>query len=574
MKYLCAMASSASTSPFIPGPRRDAARVLRPMGLGVMLLGAVGCSLISDADRYSVESGSVEPPDVSGRDAEMPGSDMTAPELNPSNGSGGSAEQGPTTLVPVGQGGSGLSGAGGSSAMTSPETPPDVVVPPACTNPAVDFDQLFAAIRIDLVGRDAVERVFSRYISLTNRFTAGYCPETLETDRRALFKMLNMLSTNAIIALPQSINETDTLYRIDLRAYDWDRAIGVDGVNFNDVWEAVALSNPYAVPFVGDDADDAVADTGTAFPLMFADQMLGVAMTGNLYYAMIGVDVNQTLSDFTLNVLEIDLQQNLDDEQSLRAGTTRSTLSRQDRLVQRDDIEVRSGFLWQVFDFATAPNPSMFEEPFDVASDSTMAIFSLANGMLGFIIADENSNVLLDSDLLFDIGLNGIRSRVAVSCSGCHAGGIIAVEDEVRAFALANALSLGLTADEVDQLETIYATAAEFARVVDGDMAIYRNALQLAGVPTSGNDLISSVFTRFDEDMRLADAAGDLGVTPAALSDNLVNLSPNAQALLQGSLDRDDFTDLFVDSLCRLSLTLENAPDPAVCDAAAAALGN
>jgi hypothetical protein len=80
------------------------------------------------------------------------------------------------------------------------------------------------------------------------------------------------------------------------------------------------------------------------------------------------------------------------------------------------------------------------------------------------------------------------------------------------------------------------------------------------------------VFLRFDQDMRLEDAAGDLGLTPDELGENLDLLDPVLSTLDRGVIDRDDFTAVFVDSLCILSTPLENQPDVAVCDAAAAAL--
>ncbi|HKO93022.1 MAG TPA: hypothetical protein VJU61_17825, partial [Polyangiaceae bacterium] len=215
----------------------------------------------------------------------------------------------------------------------------------------VDYDQLFQDVNQDLSGEDADDTQFYRYISLTNRFTAGVCADALDKDRQGLTKMMNMLSINASIEEPLPVNQDETLFRIDLRDFDWDRAISVEGQNFNDVWEAIAANNPYAVEFVGDDADDAKDDTVTAFPIMFADQMMDVAVIGNLYYAIIDVDVNAPLADFIANELLIDVDQNILDGDSIRAGTTKSRISRQDRLVQRDDIEVRGGALWQSFDF-------------------------------------------------------------------------------------------------------------------------------------------------------------------------------------------------------------------------------
>jgi serine/threonine-protein kinase len=440
-------------------------------------------------------------------------------------------------------------------------------------NQLVDFDELFQEVNSDLARADNDDQVFFRYISLTNRFTAGQCADALEKDRQGLAKMMNMLSINASIEAPTPVNNEETLYRIDLRDFDWDRAINVEGIAFNDVWEAIAANNPYAVEFVGDDADDAKDDTQTAFPIQFADQMMDVAIIGNLYYAIIDVDVNQPLADFILNELEIDVVANLADEESIRAGTTRSRISRQDRLVQRDDIEVRGGALWQSFDFEDDANESIFEDPFGFAAGGTEAIFTLPNGMLGFIIADENDVIVEDSDILLDTNQNNFRAITSVSCSNCHASGFIPVVDEVREIALQNAREIGLDRDEVEQLEGIYVSPQEFSRQVQEDsQGFYQRALQLADLPIQGGDPVSSVFLRFDQDLRIADAAGDLGLTPDDLADNLDLLDPVLSVLDQGTLDRDDFTNVYIDSLCRLSTPLENQPDVAVCDAAAALL--
>jgi len=438
----------------------------------------------------------------------------------------------------------------------------------------VDFDELFQEVNDDLRSADADDRVFYRYISLTNRFTAGQCAEALDKDRQGLSKMVNMLSIDARVRTPVPVNSDETLYRIDLRDLQWDRAISVEGTNFNDVWEAIAANNPYAVEFEGDDADDGKDDSQTAFPVQFADQMMDVAIIGNLYYAIIDVDVAQTLGDFVLNDLGVDVDQNtLDVKDQIRAGTTKSRISRQDRLVERDELVIRSGAIWQSFDFEdNQGNESIFEDPFNFTPGGTEAIFTLPNGLLGFIIADANDNIVEDSDILLDTNQNNFRAITSVSCSNCHSGGLIPVVDEVRDIAIANARDIGLDRDEVEQLEGIYVSPQEFARQVQEDSeGFYQRALQQADLPIQGGDPVSSVFLRFDQDVRIEDAAGDLGLTPDELADNLQLLNPVLEVLDKGSIDRDDFTALYVDSLCLLSTNLENQPLAAVCDAAAAA---
>jgi hypothetical protein len=441
-----------------------------------------------------------------------------------------------------------------------------------CPDQLFDFDQLYQAVADDIRSLDDDDQLTARYITLTNRVTAGVCTDTtLDQDRQALFKLVNMLSTETTVRPPIPVDPEETIYRIDLGDYGWDLAVTVtnaDGstTDFADKWEAIAANNQYAVPFVGEDADDAVADSGTAFPVMIADSMLDAASIGNLYYALIDVDVQQTIDDFIINELEIDVNQNLLDEEQVRAGTTKSRISRQDRMVQRDEIEQRQGVLWQSFDFADDQNESIFEDPFDFAEGGREAIFTLPNGLFGFIIADENGLIVEDSDILLDTKQNNFRAVTSVSCSSCHAQGLIPVVDEVRDIALANARTSGLNADEVEQLRNTYPEPAEFARIVEADSSsFYQRSLADANVPLQGGDPVSSVFFRFDQDMIIKDAAGDLGLTPQELEENLNLLNPALGVLDDGSLDRDDFTQFYVDSLCRLTVFGDNVPNQQLC---------
>jgi len=443
-----------------------------------------------------------------------------------------------------------------------------------CPDQLFDFDRLYQEVASDLQALDDDDQITARYITLTNRVTAGVCTDTtLDQDRQALFKLVNMLSTETTVEPPTPIDPEETIYRIDLDDYGWDEPVTVvnaDGstTDFTDKWEAIAGNNQYAVVFEGDDADDAIQDSGTNFPVMLADSMLDAASIGNLYYALIDVDVQQNVDDFIINELDIDVVQNLEDGEQIRAGTTKSRISRQDRVVQRDDINVRQGVLWQSFDFEDDQNESIFEDPFDFAEGGREAIFTLPNGLFGFIIADEAGNIVEDSDILLDTKQNNFRAVTSVSCSSCHAQGLIPVVDEVREIALANARTSGLNQDEVEQLRDTYPAAAEFARIVERDsQGFYQNALTQANVPSEGADPMSEVFFRFDEDMRLEDAAGDLGLSTDDLAQDLNLLNPALQVLDQGSVDRDDFTQFYVDSLCKLQVFGDNVPDQDLCDA-------
>jgi hypothetical protein len=138
---------------------------------------------------------------------------------------------------------------------------------------------------------------------------------------------------------------------------------------------------------------------------------------------------------------------------------------------------------------------------------------------------------------------------------------------------LANQINFNFNADEVDQLEEVYVLPEEFRQIIDEDGDDYRRALSDVGVPTNdGIDPVSFVFIQFDDDVTLETAAGDLGVTPEFLDDNLNEVDPSLGSLERRTVDRDDFTAVYVDALCKLNPALENVPDPVVCADAAALL--
>ena len=429
-----------------------------------------------------------------------------------------------------------------------------------CEGQLMTFDDLYAAIARDVRGLDADDRPFTRYITLFNRYNAGVCSEALDRDRFAIAKLVNMLSTRATIGVPEPIDDQRITYRINIRDYDWDRDIQVDGNNFNDGWEAIIDESPYAIPFVGDEADDVREDTETAVPVMNADAMLDVAALGNLYYALIGVDVNQSLNDFILNDLGIDVEENLEDGEVIRAGTTRSAISREDRVVERHRLGRRQGAYWQSFDFnSDQAGENIFTEPFSFNEGGTEAIFSLPNGLLGFLIADENDNIVPESDLLLDTFQADFVARTSVSCSNCHAQGYNMVTDEVRPFVTGNRRSVGR--EDFEAVNEVYLDPADFAEVIAEDSAYYLASLERAGLPSTGSDPVAQSYLRFNVEVDLKQAAAELGLTLDELDDDLNLLDPRLSVLRQTTIEREDFTDTFEESLCIMQVISRNVPE-------------
>jgi hypothetical protein len=438
--------------------------------------------------------------------------------------------------------------------------PPPVEV---CDNGFISFDSVFENIQADLFSLDADDRPFTRYLGISNRYNAGLCGDALSTERWAMSKLVNSLSGRSRISQPQAIDEEQTLYRIDIRDYGWDRGVQVQGQNFSDGWEAIIAATPYAVEFEGDQADLANDQSETSVPFMYADALLDVASVGDLYYALVEIpgSLDQLLDD-----LQIDVEQDLERGLAVRAGTTSSGVSREDRLVQRHDVGIGGDRVyWQAFEFDGSAD-SMFLDPLDFRAGGSESIFSLPNGLQAYAIFDDNGTTVAESDILFDTLQDDFRVRTAVSCMTCHARGYLQIRDEVRPFA--EDRRFDFSADELEAIRDLYPGVELMDAVIATDRLVYQDALDRAGVPTDVSDPISDTFLRFNADVRLADAAGDLGVPIDLLSRNLNRLDTSLRVLdgeVGVALDRDVFSRLFVESLCVMQRSSANRPSDDLC---------
>jgi hypothetical protein len=443
------------------------------------------------------------------------------------------------------------------------ETPAEAAPPRVCEG-ALGFDDLYALIERDLraEGDDAITL---RYISLGNRRSQGICPEDLEGDRAAMIKALNSLSTELAVSVPEAIDDEGLVYRIDLGDYGWDQPTTVDGVAFADKWEAIIAASPYAIEFEGDEADESKLASATSVPVLSADALIDVATIGNLYYALIGIGESE---DDLLAQLGIDEE----DDIVLRAGTSRSRLSRQETVTERLEVGDLQGYYWARYDIAQeGVGESIFADPLGFQEDSIAAVFSLPNGFNGYALFDGAGARVADTDVLVDQVQRDGRVRNSVSCSQCHANGLLPISDEVRAYVEQNPLDFD--ADTFEDVQDEFLSQPEIDEVLAGDIAFYRAALARAGIEGIERDPVSEAYVRFDGDVTLSVAAGELGVTPGFLEDQLAFLSTEADPILSSlrnsSLRREQFDGAYLAALCALSVSLGNQPLAADCAAIA-----
>ncbi len=436
--------------------------------------------------------------------------------------------------------------------------------PTPCSGGLQGFDEVYAEIANDLARQDADDALSMRYLSLANDSNARGCGPVLTVQRAALNKLVNSLSVNRSAVAPVPVNTDLTLYRIDLRDYGWDRVVTVDGLEHADGWEAIVAASPYATPFVGDDADDAVADSGTTIPVLFGDAFVAVASQAPLYYALLGVP--QSLDEFLSVDLGIDVAMDRLDDDVVRAGIVGSAVNAAvaESLAERYTMGARPGWAWQIFSELAGAPADPFRDPLGTPGGERELIYTLPNGLHGHVLSDADGQVRAASDVLVDTAENDFHAKMARSYLRRRAQGL-QVQDVVRQFALDDVSRFSRA--ELESILQTYPERAVLQQIQDSDRSAFAEALSAAGVDINAREPVSQAFQVFDANVDLATAAGDLMIDAQELADNLDILQPGMGVLANGGrLVRDDFQVVYLDSLCILSVVNENQPDPSVCD--------
>jgi serine/threonine-protein kinase len=445
----------------------------------------------------------------------------------------------------------------------------------ACEAPEfMTSDEQIQLMTQDMARLDVADQPFTRYLTVTYNSNAGGCGRELQRQRFALFKGINSVSTEPTVTQPQAIDADELIYRIDIRDYNWDREIDLldDGtILFADGWEAIiAQSAPYAVEYIGQDADDLKLDAQTTVPFMSVNAFIQFTEVDDLYYSLIGGKAN--LFDFELEVLGIDTAAEIADDNLMRAGFSNSGVSKQERVLNRFDSGVAAGqSYWISFDFDggngggefNVANESIYADPIGFAFAGGEAIFSLPNGMNAYYVAAANGNRLGEAPVgvVIDPAQNNGVVVNGASCHTCHNAGMITFEDTVKQYVIDNAREFDNETFEAVMEQ--YPDPDEFQRQMDADSEVHIRAVERSGVPRGTPDPITRTFLDFQlGNLTLEKAAGELNVTPEELRENIQQLDPRLGVLaVEGNyVDRDVFTDAYLDALCELQAVSENQP--------------
>lgn len=412
----------------------------------------------------------------------------------------------------------------------------------------VDLTTTYRSIVSYLDSRPSEDRQYYRFFSLAHLYNnAEVSEQDLRYTRAALAKVLNSLifkraTTIELSVVPQT---QEAIYAIDLRDMEWDK---------NGNWQHILGVYPYAVQFefsedraLRDAYVEAQRKAGTDQPIIRADWFIVHGSQHPLYTILMELPASL---DGLEERLGVDVIENIRAAKVMRAGFSRSGVSRQNRLIERH--EGNDGYVWISYDFrpnkprvdlARFPLGPLFAgHPFAKSAfshDGGELIFRLPNGLQGYMLVTGDGSRLdgpAPADIVFDpSGVAGGSAILnGISCMNCHARGIILGNpDDVR-----NSHTVGGPAQ--DFLERIYPERDQMNRAIETDRQSYAAAeakitsrfLEKADV----GEPVGKVALRYYASVDVRTAAMELGMFDLQALQAAIALNRNLAALGLGRL--------------------------------------
>jgi tetratricopeptide (TPR) repeat protein len=399
----------------------------------------------------------------------------------------------------------------------------------------VSPSEMVARVKRDLETVAERDRPFTRYFTLTHLHNAGLSSDELQSYRHGLSKLVNSLSWGGRVVVPRAIDAEKTIFRIDLRDYQWNEK----------VWDAVIERNPCGVLPAGESSDYCVEATQCRMPWVRGDWFVAAASRPPLYHEVLQLPARERDLEA---MLRIDTAEAIRQERVARAGFNGSGVSRNNRLIERHE----SGRVvyWKSYDFAgNTGRQNLFAQPLGPASplsprgrevggegsegfrhDGGEIIFNLPNGLQAYMLADAQGRRI-------DKGPTAIVSdpkrpdravENGLSCMSCHARGMIDKADQVREHVEKNATAF--SKEDVEKVRALYPPRAKMAELLRADARRFQDAVAKTGAPLSATEPVAELAQRFEAELDLPLAAAEAGITPQAFR----------KALARAAADPDD----------------------------------
>jgi tetratricopeptide (TPR) repeat protein/mono/diheme cytochrome c family protein len=428
---------------------------------------------------------------------------------------------------------------------------PDVVAVAAARNFLAPAD-VVAAIEKDLQAVKERHRRFTRYFTLTHLHNAGLSEDEMQSYRHGLSKLVNSLSWGPKVVVPKSVDLERTVFRIDLRDYQWNEK----------VWEAIVSVNPYGIRLPGEDFAAICDMTGCKMPYVRGDWFVAAASRPPLYHDVLQLPKTERELEA---LLRVDTRENIRQERVARAGFNSSGVSKNNRVIERH--VAGNVVYWKSYDFASnTGRQNLFAHPLG-PGDNTGAfrpdggeiIFNLPNGLQAYFLVNASGERI-------DKGPTAIVSdprrpdravENGLSCMSCHHHGMIEKADQVRDHVLKSADAFGKA--DLDTIKALYPPRSDFAELLKKDAQRFQEAVTRTGAPLSATEPIAALALRFEAELDLPLAAAEAGVKPERVLQALQVSSDLAKRVGSlkiegGTVQRQVFVDAFEDLIKVLSL--------------------
>ncbi len=439
--------------------------------------------------------------------------------------------------------------------------------------PFVRDAELVQAMGQDLARRASPkQRELTRYVTLTHLYNQGATESELELARQAVTKLLNSLSWESSLVVPEPIDATRTLLRFNLADLGWRP----------EEWERLADRYPYAVMTGTAAARELSAAMKCALPSVRGDWLVAKASVSPLYEQLLRLPTTPAeLAAFEFDRLGVEVNANLMNERAKRAGVEVSDVVAGHRVIERHPA--RFGAYWITYDLkatraagregAAEVRRSMFQAPLGPATlacfngtrrdlcfepASSQRIFSLPNGLQGYLIVDgagarmlaEPAGNLQDSSGKARGSVNGM------GCIACHDQGIHPARDALRDHVLS---SSAFSREVKETIAALHPSRSEFDRLIEADRRRFVGALEQAEVSTRGPEPIQALATRFEQRLEARAVAAELGLDLPEFDERvdrraLESLTQLRETLRREPIARAQFVSLFESFVTGLEL--------------------
>ncbi|MEM8734609.1 MAG: c-type cytochrome domain-containing protein, partial [Planctomycetota bacterium] len=275
--------------------------------------------------------------------------------------------------------------------------------------PTVTLADNLSAIQDDLNRQPPSQRKYLRYFTLTHMHNNPRVSSAdLEIVRAGLSKLINSLSWQFRLHIPTAIDEQQTVVRIDVRQIGWDEG---------GKWDLLLTKYPYGLLFDLSDnegirqaAQEIRELSQHRLPFVRADWFLRYASAPPLYHELLDLPGGRMADAKLEKMLGVDIERDLNEFNVHRAAFVQSNVSLHNRLVdrhvgRRTRHGVGTAYYWKSYDFASSagrqdltrhPLGPVFSPTDNTAfqHDGGEVVFSLPNGMQGYLIVDGQGNRL------------------------------------------------------------------------------------------------------------------------------------------------------------------------------------